>query len=90
MILLCTFCDACGFVAHYDIDITIIHVAGVTNCTTDHLSRHHMSLFFSLNPQADTVPTTLPAALEDIIASPNLDWTSAAFRQLFCIITDKV
>ena len=35
------------FVSHYDIDITIVHVAGVTNCTADHLSRHHMSLFFS-------------------------------------------
>ena len=78
------------FVAHYDIDITNVHVAGVTNCTADHLSRHHMSLFFSLNPQADIAPTTLSAALKDIVASPNLDWTSAAFRQLFSIITGKV
>ena len=78
------------FVAHYDIDITIVHVAGVTNCTADHLSRRRMSLFFSLNPQADAAPTTLPPALKDIVASPNLDWTSAAFRQLFSTITTKV
>ena len=58
--------------SHYDIDITIVHVTGVTNCTADHLSRYHMSLFFSLNPQADTAPTTLSPALKDIVASPNL------------------
>ena len=35
------------FLSHYDIDITIVHVAGVTNCAADHLSRYHISLFFS-------------------------------------------
>ena len=49
-------------VSHYDIDITTVHVAGVTNCTTDHLSRQQKSLFFSLNPQVDTAPTTLSPA----------------------------
>ena len=65
------------FVSHYNTDITFVHVA---DCTADHHSRHHMSLFFSLNLQADTSPTTLPPALKDIVASPNLDWTSPNFR----------
>ena len=75
------------FVAHYDIDITIVHVAGVTNCTADHLSRHHMSLFFSLNPQADTAPTTLPRILWH-----HQIWIGLlhAFRELFSTITAKV
>ena len=77
-------------VAHFDIDISIVHVAGITNCTADHLSRQRMSLFFSLNPQADVTPTPLPSALTDIVASPSLDWTSPAFRQLFNTITAKV
>ena len=33
-------------VVHFDIDISIVHVAGITNCTADHLSRQRMSLFF--------------------------------------------
>ena len=78
------------FVAHYDIDITIVHVAGITNCTADHLSRQRMSLFFSLNPQADAAPTPLPPALTEIVVSPDLDWTSPAFRELFSTITAKV
>ena len=59
MILLYSYLLRCPwfFVAHYDIDITIVHVAEVTNCIADHLSRQHMSLFFSLNPQADAAPT---------------------------------
>ena len=78
------------FVSHYDIDITIVHVAGVTNCTADHLYRQHTLLFFSLNPQADIAPTTLPPVLKDIVASPNLNWTSPNFRQLFSTIAAKV
>ena len=74
--------------AHYDIDIFIVHVTGITNCTADHLSRQRMSLFFSLNPQANVTPTALPSALMDIVASPSLDWTSPAFRQLFNTITE--
>ena len=68
------------FVAHYDIDISIVHIPGITNCMADHLSQQRMSLFFSLNPQADVTPTALPSALMDIVASPYLDWTSSAFR----------
>ena len=78
------------FVSHNNIDITIVHVAGVTGCTAGHLSRHHMSLFFSLNPQADITPTTLPPALKDIVVSPNLDWPSPNFRQLFSTTTVRV
>ena len=59
-----------------DIDITTVHVAGVTNCTTDHLSRQRMSVFFSLNPQADAAPMPLPLTLKDIVALPPLHWTS--------------
>jgi len=33
------------FVAYYDISISIVYVPGHTNCTADHLSRHHMTLF---------------------------------------------
>ena len=49
------------FVSHYDIDIITVHVAGVTNCTADYPSTHHMSLFFSLNLQANIA---LPHSLQ--------------------------
>ena len=65
--------------AYYDISISIVYVLGHTNCTADHLSR----LFFSLHPQANSFPTPLPQALTTLIATPELNWTSASFRELF-------
>ena len=76
------------FVSHYDNDITIIHVAGVTNCTANHLSRHHNYVIVFLSQ--DIAPTTFLPVFKDIVASLNLDWTSPNFKQLFSTITAKV
>ena len=45
------------YVAHYDIDLTCVHIMGVANTIADYLSRNNMSSFFSLNLQASTLPT---------------------------------
>jgi len=57
------------FVAYYDIVVVAKHIPGVINSSADHLSRNHMSLFFSSNPQADPAPTPLPLALLSIIST---------------------
>ena len=64
------------FVSHYDIDITIVHVAGVTNCTADHLSRHHMSLFFSQST-GGYHPYHTPSSSQEYcgITKPGLDFS---------------
>ena len=71
------------FVAYYDITIVARHIPGVANSSADHLSRYHMSLFFSSNPQVELVPTPLPPGLLMIISSADMDWTLPDFRKQF-------
>ena len=78
------------YVAHYDIDLTCVHIMGVANTTTDYLSRNNMSSFFSLNPQASPLPTPLPTPLLQIVLVNSPDWTSPHFRKLFKATITKV
>ena len=78
------------FCAHFDISISIEHLAGALNCTADQLSRYNMHSFFLANPQADLLPTPLPAELLQILAVTGPDWTSPAFSQLFSATITKV
>ena len=71
------------FIAHYDIELIPKHIPGVVNRTADHLSRHNMQCFFSLNPQASAASTPVPPSLQALLAIPGLDWTSSSFTQLF-------
>ena len=78
------------FVAHYNIVLMSEHIAGVNNCTTDHLSRYHMHNFFSINPQASPIPTPVsPLLLQLLITPSGPDWTSATFKQLFRSIINE-
>ena len=78
------------FVAHYDIELIPKHIPGIVNCTADHLSRHNMQCFFSLNPQASATPTPIPQSLQELLTIPGLDWTSASFKQLFVTTIKEV
>jgi len=78
------------FCAHFDISISIEHLAGALNCTADQLSRYNMYSFFLANPQADLLPTPLPVELQQIVAVTGPDWTSPAFSQLFSTTITKV
>ena len=48
------------FVAYFNIDLRIEHIAGVDNCAADMLSRNNMTDFFLFCPQASWIPTSLP------------------------------
>ena len=48
------------FVAYFDIDVICKHIAGVNNCTADHLSRNDLHAFFSLHSQGLHHCTSLP------------------------------
>ena len=78
------------FVAHYDIAISIEHIVGSQNCAADQVSRGNMQSFFLSNPQANLLPTPLPAELQRIIAVTGPDWTSRPFNQLFSTTISKV
>ena len=55
------------FVAHYDIVLMPEHIAGVDNCTADHLSRNNMYNFFSINPQVSPIPTPVGPLLQQLL-----------------------
>ena len=74
------------FVAYYDIDLTCVHIMGAANTTADHLSRNNMTCFFSLNPQASILPTSLPPPLLQIVTVNSPDWTSPHFSKLFKLL----
>lgn len=77
------------FVAHYNIVLMSEHIAGVNNCTADHLSRHHMHNFFSINPQASLIPTPVSPLLLQLLTPSGPDWTSPTFKQLFHSIINE-
>ena len=78
------------FVAIFDIRIYAEHIAGITNCAADMLSRNNMTQFSLLYPQMCRLPTPIPAPLLDIVAPKGPDWTSPSFGQLFEITMQLV
>jgi len=61
------------FIAYYDIDIMTAHIPSIANTTADNLSRNGLSLFSSLNPQAQKHPEVLSLSLLKILALPGQD-----------------
>ena len=76
-------CALWFFVAFYDIDHSIEHIAGVNNCAADMLSRNNMSEFFLSYPQVSRLPALLPLPLRQILNPQGPDWTSPTFGRLF-------
>ena len=71
------------FVAFFDIELRAEHIAGSNNFVADHLSRNNMQSFFSLHLQGSLLPVPLPPPLLQMVASPDLDWTSPHFKEMF-------
>ena len=74
------------FVAHYNIVLMSKHIAGVGNCTDDHLSRHDIHSFFCIDSQTSPIPTPVLLLLLQHLFPLGPDWTSATFKQLFLSI----
>ena len=77
------------FAAHYNVNVSIEHIVGVSDMAADHLSRFNMQSFFLSDPQAELLPTPLPQALLQLVAVSRPDWTSPTFRQSFSIIMNR-
>ena len=71
------------FVAYFDINLHAKHIAGAVYTTADQLSRNHMKSFFSSHPQVSLLPTPLPPALLQLMSSPEIDWISPRFNEMF-------
>ena len=82
-VVMCLMRSLWFFVAFYDVDLVINHIAGVNNCAADMLSRNHMSEFFMSFPQVSQLPTMLPLPLRQLLSPQGPDWTSPSFGRLF-------
>ena len=69
--------------AWHSITIRAVHIPGRDNTLADAISRNHMELFFQQAPQASTIPSMVPPALQDLLVSQQPDWTSPSWSQLF-------
>lgn len=70
-------------VAHFQLQIKAVHVAGVSNVAADALSRNELSRFLQAVPEAVQFPTPIPQGLVDLLVRECPDWTSARWAQLF-------
>ena len=67
-------CSLWFYVAHYDINLTCVHIMGVANTTADYLSRNNMSSFFSRHPP--THPSATTPTSNFFSQQPKLDLTT--------------
>ncbi len=67
----------------FEFELVVSHIRGSVNTGADALSRDNLSIFLSLNPQANVEPTTIPEALLDLLIVSRPDWTSRRWSNLW-------
>ena len=78
------------FEAHFRFQYQAEHIPGVNNTAADALSRGKRELFVSVFPQAQSVPTTVPAPLLSLLLDDSVAWTSSHWRTSFSSILSTV
>ena len=78
------------FEAQFGFEFRARHIAGRANIAADALSRNRLSEFFSLHPQAPTVPARVPTCLVDLLMDTTLRWTSTSWNLSFKHILQEV
>ena len=78
------------FEAYHGFQLKCIHIAGLKNDIADDLSRNNLSSYFSKVPEASPLPGVLPPSLMALLLSPQLDWVSPNWTQLFSSIISTV
>ena len=61
--------------AMYKFHQSACHIKGANNIVANALSQDNLPLFLSLYPQAEALPTPIPAALLDLLVLLEPDWT---------------
>lgn len=75
--------------AHFDFDIFARHIPGSLNVAADALSRNLLPLFLAKVPEAETLPTTIPPQLLEVLVHTRPDWTSTNWVSLFNSFSPK-
>ena len=63
--------------------VTARHIPGIENTAADALSRDKLDLFRFMCPQANHAPSTISAALLDLLLLSRPDWTSWHWTELW-------
>ena len=66
------------------------HISGVHNRLADALSRDKLSSFLSKAYAMEPSPSPIPVKLLELLQDMQTDWTSAAWRDMFNFILNKV
>ena len=69
--------------AHFQFHLQSRHVPGQANTLADDLSRNRLASFHKNFPDADPLPSPIPPSILQWLLHRKLDWTSAAWTQLF-------
>ena len=69
--------------AHFQFEISSMHVPGVSNTLADYLSRNLMTKFHANLPHADTHPSHVRPFLLQWLLDTQLDWTSQRWTRKF-------
>lgn len=69
--------------AFFDISLQVVHIPGHLNIAADAISRNNLQVFHMQVPNAHPAPSFIPAALMDLLAHQQPDWTSPDWSQLF-------
>ena len=69
--------------AFFDISLCVVHIPSHLNTGADAISRNNLQVFHMQVPEALPAPSVIPAALLDLLAHWQLDWTSPVWSQLF-------
>ncbi len=76
--------------AHYQLQISSVHIPGVLNDLADDLSRDRLPSFLRKVHQPDLTPTPIPTQLINLLMDPNSNWLTPAWTNLFASIVSKV
>lgn len=71
------------YLAHYQLTLSALHVAGASNTAADALSRNDLRSFFTSLPQASPTPSPVPQEVLQLTALEKPDWISERWRELF-------
>ena len=67
----------------WDISLYSHHIAGVLNTVVDAVSRGNIPPLFLKVPDADPMPTMIPAELVELLVTSQPDWTLPSWGHLF-------
>ena len=69
--------------AFFGIELRAVHIPGHLNVAADAISRDNIKVFHMQVPEAHPAPSIIPAALMDLLAHQQPDWTSPDWSRLF-------